>query len=86
MLLLHTVFSFGIVLWEIWTRDFPFGHHRFGNAVATAVERGERPPVPDNCPVTYVNVMKACWDQNPRKRPSFEEIVSRLENVDELMV
>ena len=75
-------FSFGIVLWEIWTRDFPFRQYRFGHAVATAVERGERPPVPNNCPADYVDLMKACWDRNPRNRPTFKEIVSRLERFD----
>jgi hypothetical protein len=77
-------FSFGIVLWEIWTRGFPFSQYRFGHAVDAAVERGERPPVPETCPNNYVNIMTACWDQSPFNRPSFEEIVHCLEALDEV--
>jgi hypothetical protein len=70
-------------MWEIWTRDLPFHQYRFCHAVADAVERGERPPVPEHCPDNYVNVMRSCWDQNPRERKSFNEIVARLEQLAE---
>jgi hypothetical protein len=73
--------SFGIVLWGIWTRDLPFRHYLSGHAVADAVERGERPPVPERCPAHYVKAMRYCWDQNRRKRPSFDRIVARLEQL-----
>ena len=75
------MFSFGIVLWEIWSRGFPFEHYRFGHEVDDAVERGERPVVPEDCPKVYATVMQACWADNAWKRPSFNEVVSCLENM-----
>ena len=74
-------FSFGIVLWEIWSRGFPFEHYRFSHEVDDAVERGERPIVPDDCPEMYASLMQTCLEDNPRKRPSFSEAVSCLENL-----
>ena len=75
------MFSFGIVLWEIWSRGFPFEQYRFAYQVDVAVERGERPVVPDDCLDEYATVMQACWAERARKRPSFSEVVSCLENI-----
>ncbi|XP_062498769.1 uncharacterized protein LOC134176108 [Corticium candelabrum] len=75
------VYSFGIVLWEIWSRGFPFQQYRFAHQVDDAVERGERPVVPDDCLDEYATVMQACWAERARKRPSFSEVVSCLENI-----
>ncbi|XP_062509731.1 uncharacterized protein LOC134185865 isoform X1 [Corticium candelabrum] len=75
------VYSFGIVLWEIWSRGFPFEQHRFAHEVDDAVERGERPIVPCDCPEGYASVMQACWAEGARKRPSFSEVVSCLESI-----
>ena len=77
----YFVFSFGIVLWEIWSRGFPFEQYRFAHEVDDAVERGERPVVPDDCPEVYAKLMQDCWSKGARERPSFSEIVSRLENL-----
>ena len=73
------MFSFGIVLWEIWSRGFPFEQYRFAHEVDDAVERGERPVVPGDCPDVYATLMQACWAERPRKRPMFSEVVSCLE-------
>ena len=75
------MFSFGIVLWEIWSRGFPFQQYRFAHQVDDAVERGERPVVPDDCLDEYATVMQACWAERARKRPSFSEVVSCLQNI-----
>jgi hypothetical protein len=74
-------YSFGIVLWEIWTRQLPFHQYRFCYVVASAVERGERPPIPDNCPAHYVDIMRACWNHNPFERPPFNEVLYELEKL-----
>ena len=79
--IIHFVLSFGIVLWEIWSRGFPFEQYRFAHEVDDAVERDERPVVPCDCPEGYASVMQACWAGRARKRPSFSEVVSCLESI-----
>jgi hypothetical protein len=76
------VYSFGIVLWEIWTRLLPFGQYRFAHAIADAVERGERPPLPDDCPPDYSNLMQACWHEDATRRPPFSDVVLSIENME----
>ena len=72
------------MLWEIWTRSLPFGQYRFAHAIATAVERGERPPIPDHCPLDYASLMQACWHEDPLERPSFSDVALSIEEMGEI--
>jgi hypothetical protein len=46
-----------------------------GMAVLT---RGLRPRIPPDCPQDYATLMEACWQAEPRLRPSFVDIVEEL--------
>ncbi|CAB4476867.1 unnamed protein product [Rhizophagus irregularis] len=35
---------------------------------------GERPEITEDTPECYANLMKSCWDPDPKKRPSIKEI------------
>jgi serine/threonine protein kinase len=73
------IYSFGVVLWEILTREPAFAHHNsveeFKRAI-TALD--ERPPIPPDCLPSLRDLMTRCWDKDPAKRPYFPEIVERL--------
>ena len=69
--------SFGILLWEIWCRRLQFGGYSFNYEAADAIGRGERPPVPSDCPFVYAHLMRQKNDQ----RPDFAFVVERLEKL-----
>lgn len=71
------VYSYGIILWELWTRLMPF-HDVETFSVPVLVSRGERPDVPKDMPLEWRKLMKAAWNQKPTSRPSFKKILSRL--------
>lgn len=76
------VYSFGIVLWEIYTTKEPFSHHdNWDDFFDAIVKKGERPAIPDDCPVSLKRLMEACWQQNRKLRPNFPEIIFRLDEV-----
>ncbi|EGG23899.1 SH2 domain-containing protein [Cavenderia fasciculata] len=76
------VYSFGIILWEILTKEAPYSHHKdydiFFNAVCN--ER-ERPPIPLDTLPSLKHLIQSSWDHNPASRPGFSEILFRLNEI-----
>jgi serine/threonine protein kinase len=75
------IFSFGIVLWEIWCRKLPFNTYSFDYEAADAIRRGERPPVPSDCSSCYYELMKQCWSHNKGQRPDFALVEESLKQL-----
>ena len=75
------LFSFGIALWEMWTRHTPFPEYSFNYEVLQAVRNGERPLVPRECPSDYADLMTSCWHQDHGVRPTFSTIAERLDRM-----
>eukprot|EP00897_Mesotaenium_endlicherianum_P004725 jgi/Mesen1/4280/ME000022S03569 len=76
------VYSFGIMLWEIYCCDNPFPFMNFNvNDIKAFVGQGLRPQVPACCPKELSSLMEKCWDQNPDKRPSMVEVAQTLQGL-----
>jgi tyrosine-protein kinase len=91
------VWSFGITLWEIYSKgDVPYGDLS-GGEVNELIEKGHRLAKPDSCPQDVYSLMLDCWQYRDRLRPNFqflakffvnrlsldESLVSQAENSDE---
>ncbi|KAJ7527007.1 hypothetical protein O6H91_16G031700 [Diphasiastrum complanatum] len=76
------VYSFGIVLWELYTGLIPFEEMSAVQAAYAVVNKCARPEIPPDCPRVLSEMMKQCWSSNPDKRPDFWEIVKRLEQFE----
>ncbi|KAH3743507.1 dual specificity protein kinase [Pelomyxa schiedti] len=78
------VYSFGLLLWELFTRRRAFEMYINQPCVSfiTAIcERGERPQIPEGCPNSLKRLIVACWSPNPELRPPFSTIISALQEV-----
>eukprot|EP01135_Chromosphaera_perkinsii_P005347 Nk52_evm28s343 gene=Nk52_evmTU28s343 len=71
------VYSYGVILWEILTRKQPY-KSLTAAAIVSKVKQGHRPSIPPDCPAELNSLIKACWEQAPEKRPTFENILSML--------
>jgi len=71
------VYSFGVVMWELFTKQVPFQDMNTFE-IPMAVIKGERPPIPKDCPKEYYKLMQLCWHKKPSKRPTFPKIVKTL--------
>lgn len=70
------VYSFGIILWEIATREEVYQDLEGMQIIAQVANDGLRPPVPEDSP--FADLMVRCWSETPEDRPSFREILSDL--------
>jgi len=73
------VYSFAIVMWEITTRQIPFRNMKPMQVAFAVTNNGMRPPVPMTIPPLMQNLMVECWQQDPRLRPSFSDILRQLQ-------
>lgn len=72
------IYSFGINLWELYTRKTPFaGLLPMQIAIVVHTHR-KRPQIPDDCPKWYSQLISDCWCHEPIRRPCFSEILQRL--------
>ncbi|KAM9485999.1 mitogen-activated protein kinase kinase kinase 20 isoform 1-T2 [Clarias gariepinus] len=72
-------YSYGVVLWEMLTREIPFKGLEGLQVAWLVVEKNERLTIPSSCPASFANLMRKCWETDPVKRPLFKEILSILE-------
>ena len=79
------VWSFGVVLWEIVSRQLPFHHIRFMSQVEDMVVAGQRPDMPPHTRREYVTLIRACWHQEASQRPSMGDVVTQLELMNQML-
>ncbi|CAD5123119.1 DgyrCDS11492 [Dimorphilus gyrociliatus] len=75
------VWSFGIVLWEIFSLGFSPYPGKSNQEVMHVVRGGIRLDAPEHCPPSAYSLMKNCWDPDPKLRPSFEDILKSLNEI-----
>ena len=74
------VFAFAMLTVEVFSGRMPFEGWR-NEAVMRIVLQGGRPEMPGNARVVGLTgemwkLVESCWQQNPEKRPTMEEVVS----------
>ena len=63
------VYSFGIILWEFWSKDPPYkGIKAREVGIKVKNNKNYRPTIPDEVPQEIAELIKCCWDADPEKR------------------
>lgn len=74
-------YSFGVVLWEMLTREIPFKGLEGLQVAWLVVEKNERLTIPSSCPSSFAELMRKCWKTEQKERPVFKQILSTLESM-----
>ncbi|KAK8870875.1 hypothetical protein M9Y10_008773 [Tritrichomonas musculus] len=78
------VYAFAFIVYEIMTSEVPLiGSNRY--QVMWNIMKGIRPSFSFEIPKCYKNLIERCWDMDPNKRPSFDDIVYDLKNDPEFI-
>jgi len=78
------VFSFGLILWELWTRKKPYSGKNPHWVAKSVVNDGLRPPLPLDIQPALATLTERCWHQEYTQRPTVAEILIELETLSKL--
>ena len=61
-------------MWEFTTGHKPFANIEHDISLIYQIIDGKRPEITNDTPECFANLMKSCWDPDPKKRPTITEI------------
>ena len=73
------VYSFAIILWQMASDQLPYDGASRQSYMRQVCIGGERPPLASSWPSELKDLLKICWHQDYRVRPSFHEIMNTIE-------
>ncbi|DBA79881.1 TPA: hypothetical protein ACH3X1_008206 [Trebouxia sp. C0004] len=73
------IYSFGMLMWEIYTGSSVFKGLTVGQVFFAVVYQAQRPAIPEDCPDAFVTLMTSCWSADPLQRPTFRQITKDLQ-------
>ena len=73
------IYAYGMILWEIATRETPYKDVIDPNEIRIGVAAGNREEIPATCPPDYKEAIERCWAQTPEKRPQAGQVAQVLQ-------
>jgi len=76
------VYSFGLMLWELATGEISWKQYENNEEwLNLFLNQDIRPPLSNKIPDSLKDLIVQCWDKDPSKRPTFEEIVAKFDDI-----
>lgn len=75
------VYSYGIILWEIYSQSKPYENISNIDVAKKVVEDPNfRPPINNDISLKIAKLIVSCWQYDEKARPNFEQIIDYLES------
>jgi len=68
----------GMIMWELTTGCKPFANIEHDTDLIYKIIDGKRPEITNDTPEEFADLMKKCWNSDPKKRPSAKKICEIL--------
>ncbi|POG80832.1 kinase-like domain-containing protein [Rhizophagus irregularis DAOM 181602=DAOM 197198] len=72
------IYSIGVLFWELSSGKKPFADIKYDLSLAERIAKGLREKIVEGTPEGYSVLYSKCWDHDPDKRPTIQEIVDTL--------
>jgi serine/threonine protein kinase len=80
------VYSFGLVCFELLTREVPYVGVEPASLPTQITKYRLRPQLPESCPGRLAILIQSCWKSEPRERPNFREICREMRYIKGLLL
>ncbi|CAB4419745.1 unnamed protein product [Rhizophagus irregularis] len=75
------VYSTGVLFWELSSGKRPFADKEYNISLAREISQGLREGIVEGTPKEYSNLYAKCWDSDPDKRPTIQEVAIILQSM-----
>ncbi|XP_048536069.1 RGS domain-containing serine/threonine-protein kinase A-like [Triticum urartu] len=75
------VFSYGVVLWELATQMIPWDTLNTMQVIGAVGFMDHRLEIPSDVDPQWASMIESCWESEPQRRPSFQELLERLQGL-----
>ena len=79
------VYSYGIVMYEVLSREVAFKGLNVTQIIAQISQRNRPSPIPTDSPAALITLMEECWAHDTAMRPKFERVLEDLRSTAEDM-
>ncbi|KAG2495033.1 hypothetical protein HYH03_006965 [Edaphochlamys debaryana] len=74
-------YAYGILLYELLTGERPFRGVTRALLPQLVAVQGLRPELPPDTPPDFRRLAESCWHADPRRRPTFEKVLARVQGM-----
>ncbi|KAL7616823.1 hypothetical protein Lser_V15G01637 [Lactuca serriola] len=80
------VYSYGVVLWELTTEKIPWDNLNSMQVIGAVGFMNKRLEIPKDIDPQWASLIESCWSSEPKSRPTFQEILIKLKDLQRKLV
>ncbi|XP_074281560.1 uncharacterized protein LOC141606363 [Silene latifolia] len=80
------LYSFGVILWELATQKIPWENLNPMQVIGAVGFMNQRLDIPEDVDPMWASMIESCWHSEPQSRPTFQELVEKLKDMQKKYV
>ncbi|KAF9677212.1 hypothetical protein SADUNF_Sadunf08G0084500 [Salix dunnii] len=75
------IYSYGVILWELSTEKIPWDNLNSMQVIGAVGFMNQRLEIPEDVDPQWASIIESCWHSDPRCRPTFQELLEKLRDL-----